>query len=244
MSPARRVAIVQSSYVPWKGYLDLVNLADEFVLLDDVQYTRRDWRNRNRIKTADGLRWLTIPVAVKGRYDQRVQDVRVADRAWRRRHWRGLTMAYARAGCFERYEDRFRALYLDGDEDSLSAINRRFLDAVCAELRISTPISFSQDHDVPPGDASERLARLVHAVGGTQYVSGPTARAYLRIEPFRERGIDVFFMDYGAYPEYRQCHGPFEHRVSILDLLFNEGPRASRFMKSFSAVKPLVAAAP
>src|SRR3954447_27006900 len=209
MRPPRRVAIVQSSYVPWKGYFDLINLADDFVLLDDVQYTRRDWRNRNRIKTADGLRWLTIPVAVKGRYGQRVQEVRVADRAWRRRHWRGLSMAYARAEFFDRYDDRFRELYLDRDEESLSTINRRFLDAVCRELGIATRISFSKDHEVPPGDASERLASLVQAVGGTQYVSGPSARAYLRIEPFRVRGIEVFFIDYDSYPEYRQCHGPF-----------------------------------
>src|SRR5688572_18851386 len=94
----RKVAIVQSSYIPWKGYFDLINMVDEFVLYDDVQYTRRDWRNRNRIKTAAGLKWLTIPVEVKGKYHQLIRDTRIAEPRWGERHWAMLAQNYSGAG--------------------------------------------------------------------------------------------------------------------------------------------------
>jgi len=245
MRPPRRVAIVQSSYVPWKGYFDLVNLADVFVLLDDVQYTRSDWRNRNRIKTADGLRWLTIPVSVKGRFGQRIDETRIADSRWRKRHWRSLEQAYARAPWFEQQRDRFRALYLDSTEEALSTVNRRFIEAICAALGITTSVTSSTEYGVQvAADPSDRVAALVAAVGGSEYVSGPRARAYLRLEPFHVRGVTVSYIDYDGYPEYHQLHGPFEHQVSVLDLLFNEGPDAWRYMKSFTAEPPLVAAGP
>ena len=98
--PHRRVAIVQSSYIPWKGYFDLIRAADEFILLDDVQFTKRDWRSRNRIKTKDGLHWLSIPVHTKGRYEQRILDATVSDPSWAVRHWQTIQGAYARAPHF------------------------------------------------------------------------------------------------------------------------------------------------
>src|SRR5262245_18843047 len=91
----KSVAIVQSSYIPWKGYFDLIRAADEFILLDDVQFTKRDWRSRNRIKTKDGLHWLSIPVLTKGRYDQRISDTTIADASWSERHWHTIHNAYA-----------------------------------------------------------------------------------------------------------------------------------------------------
>jgi hypothetical protein len=234
MTHRRRVVILQSSYLPWKGYFDLVNLADEFVLLDDVQYTRRDWRNRNRIKTAQGIQWLTVPVVTKGRYHQRIDEVTVSDITWRERHLRTIKHAYARAPWFERYSAWIGSLYRGVDSSRLSEINRRLLEAVCEQLGITTRLSWSSDHGVAAGDPSERLAALVHAVGGAEYVSGPSARAYLRYEPFEQRGISVRFIDYHGYPEYPQVHGPFEHRVSIVDLLLNVGEAAPRYMKSFA----------
>ncbi len=244
MTDQGRVAIVQSSYVPWKGYFDLVNLADEFVLLDDVQYTRRDWRNRNRIKTPQGIQWLTVPVVTKGRYLQRIDQVRVSDVAWGEGHWLAISRAYARAPYFQVYSEWLRSLYLDGERSRLSEINRRFLEAVCERLGITTRLTWSSEHGVEPGDPSERLAALVQAVGGREYVSGPSAREYLRLEPFEERGLSVQFIDYAGYPEYPQLHGPFEHRVSILDLLLNVGEATPRYMKSFEGPPALVPATP
>ena len=233
MTPRRRVVILQSSYLPWKGYFDLMNLADEFVLLDDVQYTRRDWRNRNRIKTAQGLQWLTVPVVTKGRYHQRIDEVHVSDGTWRERHLLAIKHAYARAPWYEGYSAWLGSLYGDVDSARLSEINRRLLEAVCEQLGITTRLSWSSEHGVEAGDPSERLAALVQAVGGDEYVSGPSARAYLQSEPFERRGISVRFVDYDGYPAYPQLHGPFEHRVSIVDLLLNVGDAAPTYMKSF-----------
>ena len=104
----KTVAIVQSCYIPWKGYFDLINLVDEFILYDDRQYTRRDWRNRNRIKTPQGSQWLTIPVEVKGRYDQRIDETRISDPDWAEQHWKTLTHNYASAPHFDDYGERLR----------------------------------------------------------------------------------------------------------------------------------------
>ncbi|MBA2505698.1 MAG: WbqC family protein [Thermoleophilaceae bacterium] len=227
------VAIVQSSYIPWKGYFDLINSADEFMLFDDVQFTRRDWRNRNRVKTAGGLVWLTIPVKAKGRYEQRIDEVCVEDQRWRARHWRTLNQSYAKAACFPDYAEQFEALYLGAEEELLSAVNARFIEAICGELGITTRITRTSDHGIEGGEASERLAALTAAVGGTEYLSGPSGRDYLRTEPFAERGLEIRYAAYEGYPEYRQLHGGFEHQVSVLDLLFNEGPDARRYMGSF-----------
>ncbi|HEV2724423.1 MAG TPA: WbqC family protein, partial [Thermoleophilaceae bacterium] len=205
---------------------------------------RRDWRNRNRIKTAQGVQWLTVPVITKGRYLQRIDEVRVSDMGWRQRHWRAINHAYARAPYFQRYREWLHSLYLEVDGSRLSDINRRFLQAVCEQLGITTRVSWSTEHGVEPRDPSERLAALVAAVGGREYVSGPAGRAYLRLEPFEERGLSVQFIDYTGYPEYPQAHGPFEHRVSILDLLLNVGEAAPSYMKSFEGPPALVPAMP
>lgn len=234
----KTVAIVQSNYVPWKGYLDLINQVDEFILYDDRQYTRRDWRNRNRVKTAKGTIWLTIPVQVKGRYHQRIDETFVSDPAWRERHWATLQHSYAKAPHFEPYRDRLEALYLGSDEARLSAVNRAFLEALCDLLGISTPLSWSTDYEVDAADRVERLLGLCQASGATRYVSGPSARGYLEEgrAAFDDAGIEVAYADYSGYPEYPQLHPPFEHAVSVIDLLVNAGPDAPRYMLSFDSV--------
>src|ERR1700722_1414573 len=110
---ARKVAILQSNYIPWKGYFDVINMVDEFVLFDSAQYTRRDWRNRNRIKTRTGPAWLTIPVVVKGRYLQAINETEIEDSSWAEHHWKTIIHNYARATHFETYRKRFEELYLD-----------------------------------------------------------------------------------------------------------------------------------
>jgi hypothetical protein len=229
----KTVAIVQSSYIPWKGFFDLVNRADELVLLDDVQFTRRDWRNRNRIKTPQGLVWLTIPVEVKGRYHQTVRETQVAEPCWSKRHLASLRHSYARAPFFHSYELALEALYADiGAEASLSVINRTAIETICALLEIGTTISSSAEFALVDG-RTERLVSICRQAEADRYLSGPTARAYLDEARFRREGIDVTYMDYDGYPEYRQLYPPFEHAVSIVDLLVHVGPDARRHMKSF-----------
>lgn len=230
-APQRTAVILQSSYMPWKGYFDLIAQADVFILYDDVQYTRRDWRNRNRIKTLGGLQWLTIPVAVKGRYHQRICDTRIQDPAWARRHWQRLSQTYARTPGFSLYRERLATLYSTLEkESSLSRVNRACIETVCQILGISTPITWSMDYAVS-GNPTERLVALCRQVGATRYLSGPSARDYLEPELFAAAGMELDYADYSAYPAYPQGAGPFEHGVSILDLLFHAGSDAPRYLK-------------
>jgi hypothetical protein len=226
---AKTVAIVQSNYIPWKGYFDLIDGVDEFILLDDVQYTRRDWRNRNRLKSPQGVRWLSIPVQVKGRYQQRIDETLIDDPRWAERHWATLLSWYRRAPFFEHYRAELEALYLDTHEERLSSVNRRFVSGLCRLLGISTSLSWSSDYGAS-GQKTERLLEICLAAGARRYVSGPAAHAYLEEERFHAEGIEVVWMSYEGYPTYPQLHPPFEHRVSILDLLLNTGEQARQYM--------------
>lgn len=228
---SKRIAIVQSSYIPWKGYFDLIRSVDHFVLFDDMQFTRRDWRSRNRIKTAQGLQWLSVPVEVKGKFHQRICDTRIADPDWHGLHWRALHHAYARTRHFERYREAIETTYSTlAGEPSLSMVNRRLIEVLCPLLEIDTPISWSMDLPQSQGK-SERLLSLCQALGADQYLSGPAARDYLDEPLFSAAGVQVVFADYQGYPEYPQEPGVFEHAVSVLDLLFRMGLDAPRYMK-------------
>ena len=232
----KTVAIVQSCYIPWKGYFDLVQSADEFILYDDRQFTRRDWRNRNRIKTLDGLKWLTIPVNVKGRYHQRIDETTVSDPDWAERHWKTLVQSYKAAPSFGEYAPAVEELYGQAaGESHLSQVNRGFIEGVCKLLGVETALSWATDYDVD-GDRSGRLAALCRASGASRYLSGPRARSYLDEQLFSSEGIEVVYADYDNYPEYEQLHPPFEHGVTIFDLLFHVGGNAPSYMKSFSRV--------
>jgi WbqC-like protein family len=228
----KRLAILQSNYIPWKGYFDLLNSVDEFILYDDMQFTRRDWRNRNLIKTPRGLEWLTIPVAVKGRYHQRICDTAISDPAWGARHWATLKHNYAKAPFFELYRPLLEPLY-HAAWTSLSAVNHALLQAICGILGITTRLSWSMDYRPLKEGKTERLVDLCRRAAATHYVSGPAARDYIEPGLFAAAGIALSFFDYGGYPQYPQRFGKFEHGVSVLDLLFNVGPQARQFMKSF-----------
>lgn len=231
---ARTVAIVQSSYIPWRGYFDLIGLADEFVLYDDAQYTKRDWRNRNRIKTPQGLQWLTIPVQVKGKYLQRICETQIESPDWAARHWKAFVHNYASAPHFDRYRAFFEELYLGSEERFLSAINRRFLEAICGLLGIETTFTWSTDYG-GEGTKTERLVDLCRQARATVYLSGPRAKEYMDESLFDEAGIKLTYMDYSGYPEYPQLHPPFDPAVTVLDLLFNTGEDAPRYLKSVPA---------
>jgi len=231
----KRVAIVQSNYIPWKGYFDLVGLVDEFILFDDRQYTRRDWRNRNRVKTAQGVVWLTIPVDVKGKYEQRIDETRIADLSWAERHWTTLAHAFRAAPAFETFAPRVRAAYERvAKEPLLSVVNRAFIELVCEMLGISTTLRWSTEY-AAAGTRTERLVELCVEAGATTYLSGPAAQAYIDESLFAVAGVALEYMDYSGYPEYPQLYPPFEHAVTILDLIFNVGTEAPRYLKSFTA---------
>lgn len=204
---------------------------DVFVLYDDAQYTRRDWRNRNRIKTRQGVQWLTVPVQVTGKYLQPIREVIVSDPGWAVTHWRTLTHHYGKATGFAQIGPALEDLYRDAAASPrLSDINHLFLTGINKLLGITTSIRWSNELELT-GDRSERLLGMCRQLGANTYVSGPAARGYLDERLFQDAGIAVEWADYSGYPEYRQLHPPFDHLVSIVDLLLNEGTEARHFLK-------------
>jgi hypothetical protein len=235
MSPPREktIAIVQSNYIPWKGYFDLINSVDEFVLFDDMQYTRRDWRNRNKIKTANGVKWLTIPVQAKGKYTQAIRDVIVADADWATKHLKSIVVNYARSDFFADFSKIIEQTYLEASHlKTLSEINYLFIQTVCGILGILTEISWSWDYELE-NDKNLRLVSICKQAAAKHYISGPAAKTYLNDELFAAEDIAVSYFDYNQYPEYKQLYPPFDHHVTILDLIFNTGKNAKTFMRSF-----------
>lgn len=231
----KTVVITQSNYLPWRGYFDMLRSADEVVLLDSVQYTRRDWRNRNIIKTPQGPIWLTIPVDVKGRYEQAIEDAKVTGPEWAVGHQRSIAMAYRRAAAFDEVSPwLFGQLREAAGESFLSKINERLLRALCACLGIGVPMircSSLIDRDrLQAMDPTERLIALAMKMGATHYLSGPAARAYLDVDRFTAVGLQVVWMDYSGYPDYPQLWGGFDPKVSVIDLLLNTGSEASRYL--------------
>lgn len=228
----KRVAILQSNYIPWKGYFDIINMVDEFVIYDSVQYTKRDWRNRNKIKTPNGTMWLSIPVVVRGKYTQNINEAQVLDQKWRSKHFNSFEHHYAKAAHYADYRDDLRRLYLETDDVYLSMINYRFMSAICAMLGIATRLSWSSDYALTADDPSERLLELCVQSGADTYLSGPSAKAYLNERIFQEQGVAIEYMDYTGYPDYPQLYPPFDPAVSVLDLILNTGHDAWRYMKS------------
>lgn len=227
----KKVAILQSNYIPWKGYFDLINSVDEFILYDEMQYTKNDWRNRNKIKTAQGVQWLTIPVRQEN-LSQTIRETRAASNNWGAKHAKTVALAYGRSRCFREFWPLFEPLYMRGHEKSLSRINFDFVSTVNRILGIATRLTWSDDYRLI-GDRTERLANLCKQAGADEYITGPSALDYMEPEVFRRSGIAVKVADYSGYPEYAQHYPPFEHGVSVLDLIFNEGPDARKYMKTF-----------
>lgn len=220
----KRVAINQSNYIPWKGYFDIIHDVDLFIFYDDVQYTKNDWRNRNQVKTPAGLQWLTIPTGSDLR--RRICDVSIESAAWQRKHWQTLMQLYRRAPFFGDYSPSFAAVYGEHEWRNLSELNQFLIRKIAHDfLGIQTPMRQSSDF-TSSGRSQDRLLSLLKAVQADLYVSGPAGKAYIEEERFREAGIEIIWKDYSGYPEYSQFHPPFQHAVTILDLLFHTGPRA------------------
>ncbi len=226
----KKVAILQSNYIPWKGYFDMIASVDEFIIYDDMQYTRRDWRNRNQIKTPQGLQWLTVPVQVKGKYEQKINETIIDGTEWQSKHWKTIVQNYSRASHFKEIANFLEPLYLANTYTHISKLNRCFIEAVCTYLEIKTTILDSSGFCLVDGK-TDRLAELCKQVGGTEYISGPAARDYIDKQVFDDMAITLTYFDYNGYQKYPQLWGEFIHGVSILDLLFNCGKDAPKYMR-------------
>ena len=222
-----KVGSIQSNFLPWRGYFDFIRAVDLFIIHDDLQYTKGDWRNRNRIKTPRGAQWITVPV----RYhhtSQLIEETAVDyETPWARKMLNRIRESYRRAPCFEPYFSELSALLLQ-PAASISDLNLRLLHWACRHLKIETPITMSRQYH-PQGAKTERLIGMLKQVRATAYLSGPAAQAYLVPEMFEQAGVRLEYKVY-AYPEYRQLYPPFDPAVSVIDLLFMTGEDAPRYL--------------
>jgi len=214
------VSVHQPHYLPWLGYFDKIDSADTFVLLDTVQYEIRGWQNRNRIKTANGEHWLTVPV--KHEFDSPIRDVAI-DNSWRwaKKHMTTIRMSYSKTPWFSRYAESLETIYA-GTWDYLVDLTADMLNLFVRELGIGTAILKASSMGELDGEPNERIARLVAEAGGDTYLSGPGAREYYIEEPFNKRGIRVVFQDFDSAP-YSQLYGDFIPNLAVIDALFNLG---------------------
>ena len=209
----------------------MIAAVDEFILYDEVQYTRRDWRNRNRIKTPFGTQWLTVPVKTKEKYLGRICDIQIDGTGWARAHWRTLEVNYRRAPFFDEIARWLKPIYLEESFTHLSHLNRRLIRLICDFLKIQTKISNSAYYHKGEDGQSRRLAEICVRANADEYISGPAARKYISEDAFSNLGINLTWFNYDGYPEYPQLWGEFEHRLSVLDLLFNCGADSKYFVR-------------
>ena len=231
----KTVAITQSNYIPWRGWFDMLRCADEVILLDSVQYTRRDWRNRNSIKTMQGTAWLTIPVESKGNYLQAIDETCIAAPHWAATHIDSIQAAYRRAAAYDETAPwLFSLLEQSARERRLSDVNEKLIRAVCERLEIAVRLrrccEVIDRETLQAMNRTERLVALAKAVGASRYLTGPAAKSYLELDRFAAEGIEVDWMCYDGYPEYPQLWGPFEPKLSIIDLLLNTGSDAAHYL--------------
>lgn len=229
--------MVQSNYIPWRGYFDLIDDVDLFVFYDDVRYTAKNWRNRNRIKTANGPKWLSVPV--RHHRDTLIQEAEIDyKQRWVGKHIRSLTLAYEKAPFFKTYAGPYFDL-LARRFSTISALNVAACRWVMDCLAIHARTCMSAELGIAGATRNRPLA-ILKRLGATAYLSGPTAKPYTDVEAFAAAGIGLEFKSY-EYADYPQLHGTFEARVSILDLLFNCGSEARRHLKSLKPNETLPA---
>jgi len=227
MIELRKAAILQSNYIPWKGVFDMMNQVDVFVFLEDVQFTRRDWRSRNVIKTANGTQWLTVPIKKCSR-DTKICDVEINnDKNWRNKHYNSIVHNYSRADYFEDYKYILDDIYSKERKD-LSAFNiytNKYLSKI-----LGIEVEFVNSCDLnTSGTKDDKLIQICKKVGADSYLSGPAAKNYIVKEKFEDAGVKLEYIEYN-YPKYKQLYGNFNHYVTVLDTIFNCGKDFKKYI--------------
>ncbi|MDH5918965.1 WbqC family protein [Vibrio splendidus] len=218
----KKIAILQSNYIPWKGVFDMINQVDTFVFFEDVDYTNRDWRTRNKIRTNSGSKWLTVPVKKMPR-GTKICDIRIAnDGKWQKKHKSTISQSYSKAKYFQEYKWILDDIY-DTEWDSLSDFNIYTTKLICDLLGIQCNFVNSKDIE-SIGVKDDKLISICKSLSADYYLSGPSAKNYIDNDKFEEESIELAYIDYSGYPEYSQVQDDFEHYVSVLDVIFNCGP--------------------
>ncbi len=221
------IAIHQPQFMPWLGYFDKMDQVDSFVLLDNVQYKKNEFQNRNRIKTPQGPQWLTVPVSYQ--FPARIDEVqvRVGD-PWRRKHLQTLVANYAKAPYWAQYAESLRDLYAV-EWTSLAAVNRASVEWLKSQLGIATPLAVASEMELSQ-EPTQRLLDICKELGASTYLAGVDGRKYMELDRFAAAGIEVAFQEY-EHPQYAQMHGEFSSHLSVLDLLFNCGSESGKIVR-------------
>lgn len=225
----RKCAILQSNYIPWKGVFDMINRVDTFVFFEDVDYTKRDWRTRNKIKTANGEVWLSVPVK-KAPRGTKIYEIKISqDENWQEKHYKTIVGNYKKAKYFTDYHYLLEEIYLKHKWTNLSEFNIFTTKLLATALGITTQFVNSVDL-VTSGIKDDKLIEICQKIGANYYLSGPAAKDYIVNEKFEKANIELAYIDYSHYPQYPQLHGEFDHYVSVLDVLFNCGEDAKNYI--------------
>lgn len=221
------VTIHQPNYMPWPGFFNKWMLADAFVILDTVQYHKNEWQNRNRIKTAQGAAWITVPVTY--RFPERINEVGIAAGPWARKQVAMIEQAYAKAPYLDEFWSPIRELLIQ-PHDRVSDLNIALIRLLGDILGCTAPLHVASEMAVACDEQSGRLIEICRQLGGSGYLSGQEGRNYLDRTAFDEAGISLWFQQ-AAAPHYPQLHGDFISHLSVIDMLFNVGNEAKALVR-------------
>ncbi|WP_432467952.1 WbqC family protein [Agarivorans sp. Z349TD_8] len=223
------ISISQSNYIPWRGYFDIIARSDIFVIYDTAQYTKNDWRNRNKISTKQGSQWLTIPVKHK-HLNQSIYSIEIHNDKWNKKHWKTLEQNYKNHPHFDEYHSRFKPIYQQ-DWKYLSELNYALILEINKCLNIKTKILNSNELQIPPNtDRNQKIVDMCKILEADIYLSGPAAKGYINNRLFAEKSIEVQWMDYSHYSNYPQVNKIDDENLSIIDLIFNVGPNSRDYI--------------
>jgi hypothetical protein len=224
-----RVTILQPSYLPWLGFFEQMQRSDQFVLYDDVQFTRRDWRNRNRIRVLEGSVWLTVPVIQKNKYEQSLLETKIDNStSWKRKHLETIRCHYSKTPFFDLHFPWCEKIF-NREWDFLLDLSLETIQYLKGALKINTPLLRSSELG-QSGNKTERLISICKQIGATQYLSGESAKNYISEKDFFDQGIELEYQEY-QHPEYPQRYEGFVPFLSTIDLLFNCGDKSLEFLK-------------
>jgi hypothetical protein len=221
------ITIHQPQYLPWLGCLDKIDKADVFVILDNVQFKKNEWQNRNRIKTAQGHQWITVPVLY--RFPEKINEVRINNKAnWGRKHLQALITNYSKSTYFDNYKSFFEDIF-SRSWDRLVDINIEIIRFLISALDLKTKLVIASDLKLRE-EPTERLVDICKMLDGNRYLAGKDGNKYMNLELFEQEGIDVIFQDF-KHPVYHQLFGDFEPCMSAIDLLFNCGDNSLEILR-------------
>ncbi len=238
-----KIGAIQTAYLPWLGFFDQICQCDLFIIYDDLQYTKKDWRNRNRIKTSEGAMWLTVPVVSKAGHKKKINEIQIdTDVRWAAQHWKSLKMNYLKAPFFIQHSDFFHNLYKKNWKQ-LASLNREIIGACLHWLKIQTEVLYSSESGIEQNyiswcdgkvDATERIVYLCRRFNARCFLEGPAGKNYIKDDLLEDAGICLEYHNY-PHPVYSQRFGKFIPYLSIVDLLFNHGDESLSILTNGAA---------